>query len=261
MVRLSDILGALMRGITTARIQSDVHSAQASQAYLTDPVLKSYPVPRTEIRQAEVALKVSILETVQRAIDTNEVALQSLVEGVPDHVAAVLAIPVRPNAGAPASEARPLSTYLGTQAAAVTEAIVTQMTGYLTANIATVWPELSLNPRKFGTTTWKTQTITIVAAVLTQFQIVAYLQGTDFSRPVSDLSAIWCEAERPKAQLAIDLALAAFFDLDIAVKKDDIFALPAHVMSELRFTFAVENYEWVTVRDQQGNLVNKLTRV
>jgi hypothetical protein len=261
MVRISDIIGALMRGITTARIQSDIHSAQASHAYLNDPNLKSYPVPRTEIRQADVNFKVSILDTVQRNVDANQLALQTLIGALPEYVAIILTIPVRPTATSPSSEAKPLATYLGAQTAAVTDAIIAQLEAYLTLNIAAAWLEMSGSPRKYGTTTWKTQTISVVSSVLTTYQITAYVQGTDFSRPVSTAAAAWCEEVTPEAQLAIDLAITAFFDLDIAIKKDDLFSLPAHVMSELRLTFVIENYEWVTVRDAQGNIINKLTKV
>lgn len=261
MVRLSDILGALMRGVTTARIQSDIYSAQASQAYLNDPSLKSYPVPRTEIRQAEIDLKVSILETVQRNLDANQIALQALIADLPAYVASILAIPIKPNATSPDSELKPLSTYLGAKTAAVTDAITTQLETYLTTNIATAWPELSSNPRKYGSTTFKTQTITVLTSVLTANQITVFLQSSDFSKAVSTAATAWIEKMAPRAQLAIDLTITAFFDLDIAVKKDDLFALPAHVMSELKFTFAIENYEWVSVKDAQGNLTSKLTHV
>src|SRR5262245_19197660 len=156
MVRVSDIVGALMRGVTTARIQSDMYSAQASQVYLTDEVLRSYPVPRAEIRQADVNLKVSILETVQKSVDAMAVALQTLLTDLPDYVGTILAIPVRPAPNAPAGSELPLSTVLGSAAASVSNQIKTTLENYLTPNITALWPELSTNPKKFGSTTWKT---------------------------------------------------------------------------------------------------------
>ena len=69
MVRVNDIIGALLRGLTTARVQSDVFSSQATLQYLNDPNLKSDPVPRTEIRQADVVMKMTVIETVQRDVD------------------------------------------------------------------------------------------------------------------------------------------------------------------------------------------------
>jgi hypothetical protein len=261
MVRISDILGALMRGLTTARIQSDLYSGQASQAYLTDPNLKSYPVPRTEIRQAEVNLKVSVLETVQRNVEPNQIALQTLIADLPAYVTSILAIPVKPTSTSPDTDLKPLSTYFGNKLAAATESIRAQLETYLTTNIVAIWSELSLNPRKYGSGGWKTQTLTVVTSVVAANQITVYVQGVDFSKAVSTAAVAWCEKEMPLAQLAIDLAITAFFDLDIAVKKDDLFSLPAHVMSELKLTFAIENYEWISIKDAQGNVINKLTRV
>lgn len=261
MVRISDILGALMRGLTTARIQSDIYSAQASHAYLTDPNLKSYPVPRTEIRQAEVNLKVSVLDTVQRNVEPNQIALQTLIAALPAYVTSILSIPVKPTSSSPDSEAKPLSVYFGDKLPVATESIRAQLETFLTTNIATVWVDMSLNPRKYGSTNWKTQTLTVVTSVMAANQVTAYIQGVDFTKAVSSAAVAWCEKEVPQAQLAIDLAITAFFDLDIAVKKDDLFSLPAHVMSELKLTFAIENYEWVSVKDAQGNVINKLTRV
>lgn len=259
MVRISDIIGALMRGVTMARIQSDVYSAQASQAYLNDEQLKAYPVPRTEIRQADVDLKVAILDTVQKAVDTNQVALQSLVASLPEYVNTILSIPAKPTQASPDTALQPLKTYFGANAALAAESMRAQLETYLTNNIAVVWSELSINPKKFGSMTWKTQTTTVLNAVMAQYQVSAYTTGVDFAKLLLGAATAWAEAQAPAAQLAIDLALTSFFDLDIALKKDQIFALPTHVMSDIKITFVVENYEWTTVKDKLGNSVNKLT--
>ncbi|MEZ4294585.1 MAG: hypothetical protein R3B70_06390 [Polyangiaceae bacterium] len=259
MVRISDIIGALMRGITTARIQSDIHSAAAAQAYLNDEQLRQYPVPRTEIRQADVSLKVSILDTVQKNLDTNDVALQSLLASVPGYVSSILALQAKPTQGSPDTELKPLSTYFGENLDEAVNTVATQLENYLTANIVTVWPELSANPSKFGGGAWKTQTDNALAAAKTQYQVTAYTSGSEFSKAVAAVSKDWAESEAAAGQLAVDLAITSFFDLDLAVKKDQIFSLPSHVMSEVKLTLAVENYEWTSVKDKQGNVINKLT--
>lgn len=259
MVRISDIVGAIMRGVTVARIQSDVYSAQASQAYLNDDQLKAYPVPRTEIRQADIDLKVSILDTVQKNVDTNQVALQSLIASLPDYVEAILSIPAKPTQGSPDTSLAPLKTYFGANAAAAAEAMRSQLETYLTSNIVTIWPELSTNPKKYGSVTWKTQTTTAMNAAMTQYQVTAYTTGVDFTKAVLAAATSWAEVQGPSGQLAVDLAVTSFFDLDIAVKKDQIFSLPSHVMSDIKITFVVENYEWTTVKDKLGNTISKLT--
>jgi hypothetical protein len=259
MVRISDIVGALMRGVTTARIQSDVYSAQASQAYLNDEQLKAYPVPRTEIRQADVSLKVSVLDTVQKNVDLNQVALQSLIASLPGYVSTILSIKAKPSQGSPDSALAPLSTYFGANAANAAEVMRAQLESYLTPSIATIWADLSSNPSKFGTGAWKTETTNDLNALKTQFQVTAFTSGADFTKALTDAAKAWAVAEAAAAQLAIDLALTSFFDLDLAVKKDQIFSLPSHVMSEVKLTLVVENYEWTTVKDKLGNTVNKLT--
>lgn len=259
MVRVADILGALMRGVTTARIQSDMYSAQASQAYLADEALKSYPVPRAEIRQADVSLKVSILDTVQKNVDINTVALNEIVSGLPAYVSSIMAIPTKPSPNAPAGNEQPLGVLLGASASAVAEQIRTTLEAYLTTNIAAVWPELSTNPKKFGAPTWKTQTQNAVTAAVTAAGSTADIADVNFTKAVTTTAVAWAEKMSGAAQLAIDVAFATFFDLDLAVKKDQIFSLPAHAMSEFKLTFVIENYEWTTVKDKQGNVVNKLT--
>ena len=259
MVRISDIIGALMRGVTTARIQSDVYSAQASQAYLNDAQLNAYPVPRTEIRQADVTFKVSILDTVQKNVDTNQIALQSLIASLPGYANAILSILAKPTQQAPDSELKALSIYFGANAMAATDALVALLETYLTANIATVWTDLSGNPSRFGSGTWKTQTTNALNTVKSQFQVTAYTNSSDFVRNLTTAAKTWAETEAATAQLAIDLAITTFFDLDIAIKKDQIFSLPAQAMSEIKLTLAVENYEWTTVKDKSGNPISKLT--
>lgn len=259
MVRISDIVGALMRGVTMARIQSDVYSGQASQAYLTDEVLRSYPVPRVEIRQADVLLKVSILDTVQKNVDTMSVALETLSADLPSYAATILAIPVRPAPSAPAGSELPLSQVLGSAAAAAAEQIRTALNSYLTANMTALWPELSTNPKKFGSTTWKTQTLNAATAAVATAGSTAVVSDANFTKQALAAATAWAEKMSPAAQLAIDVALATFFDIDLAVKKDQLLTLPSQVMSEFKLTFVIENYEWTSIKDKQGNTINKLT--
>jgi hypothetical protein len=259
MVRISDIVGAIMRGVTMARIQSDVYSAQASQAYLKDEQLKAYPVPRTEIRQADIDLKVSILDTVQKLVDINQVALQSLIASLQDYVNTILSFSVKPTQASPDATLQPLKNYFGANGTAAAASMQALLETYLTSNIATAWPDLSASPKKYGSITWKTQTTAALNAVMTQYQVTAYTAGVDFTKAVLAAATAWGEMQAPTAQLAIDLALTSFFDLDIATKKDQIFSLPSHVMSGIKITFVVENYEWTTVKDKAGNVVNRLT--
>jgi hypothetical protein len=259
MVRISDIIGALLRGITMARIQADIFSNQASLQYLQSESLKVYPVPRSEIRQADINMKMSILETVQRNVDVNTITLDTLVEALPAYVEQILDIQVKPTSNAPDSQLQPLRNYLGAQLAAATADLIAQLDAWLVQNIATVYTELTGSPSKWGSMTWRDRTLTVVQGVMTARQITVHVSGTIFSKAVQSRSTPWAESMATAVRFAVDMATSAFFDLDIALKKDQILMLPEHVMSELRLSIVVENYEWTTIKDKQGNTINKLT--
>lgn len=259
MVRISDIVGTLLRGITLARIQSDIFSSQASQQYLQTESLKSYPVPRAEIRQADVNMKLAVLETAPRDVDETAIAQQTLTESLPAYVDRLLLIPVKPGANAPDSQLQPLGTYLGTQAGVIKEQLREALESHLVQNIATVYERLMGSPQKFGGSDWRDRSIAVLQSVLASRQVSVYLSGSVFTKAVQNESVAWASGMRSDISLAIDTAKTAFFDLDLAVKKDQLLMLPEHVMSELRLSVVIENYEWTTFKDKQGNTINKLT--
>jgi hypothetical protein len=259
MVRISDIVGTLLRGITMARIQSDVFSSQASLQYLQNESLKAYPVPRAEIRQADFNMKMAVLETAPYPIDEQSVAQQTLTEALPTYVDKLLAIKVKPSAAAPDSQLQPLSGYLGENAAAIKDQLRDQLEAYLVQNIATLYPKIMDAPAKFGSAEWRDRTITVLQAVMTARQIQVYLAGTTFTKAVQVEAVAWANSMQAAVNISVHMAKTAFFDLDLAVKKDQILMLPEHIMSELRLSVVIENYEWTTIKDKQGNTIHKLT--
>lgn len=258
MVRTSDIIGALLRGLTTARIQSDVFSSQASQEYLASEGLRNYPVPRAEIRQAEVTMRMAVLETVQRNVDSLgilELHLQGALPGyVQELVAIVVASSVNP------ALVQPLSQHLGAQQQAYVSAVVTALEAWIAANLALVNTELLTSPRTFGSKTWRNQTITAMQTAATSLAVPVTLSGANFTKAVQGVSTPFAERMQAEIQLELDLAAAAFFDLDLAVKKDQILTLPEHVISEIKLTVVMDNYEWASVTNAQGQVINRLTQ-
>lgn len=259
MVRISDIVGALLRGITMARIQADIFSNQASLQYLQSESLKNYPVPRAEIRQADINMKLTVLETVQRNVDVNTITQDTLFAALPAYVEKILDVAAKPSSNAPDSELQPLRGYLGDQLAGATADIIASLEAWLAANIAVVHTELTGSPTKWGSQAWRDQTIAAVQQVMTARQITVYVSGSVFIKAIQAVSTPWAESMATAVGFEVDMAMTAFFDLDIALKKDQILMLPEHVMSELRLSVVVENYEWTSVKDKQGNTINKLT--
>jgi hypothetical protein len=257
MVRTADIIGALLRGLTTARIQSDVFSSQASQEYLASEGLRNYPVPRAEIRQADITMHMAVLETVQRTVDNLGILELHLQAALPGYVQELLAIVVASSVN-PAL-VQPLSQHLGPQQAAYSAALVTTLESWIAANLALVNTELLGSPKTFGSKTWRNQTSTAMQSTATSLAVPVTLTGANFIKAVQAISTPFAERMQAEIQLELDLAASSFFDLDLAVKKDQILTLPAHVISEIKLTVVMDNYEWASVTNAQGQVINRLT--
>ena len=57
MAELQQILGSIFRDIAQARVTSDMYSRNISKYYEQDPLLRRFPLPRTDIDEVEVDLK------------------------------------------------------------------------------------------------------------------------------------------------------------------------------------------------------------
>jgi hypothetical protein len=258
MVRVADIIGALLRGLTTARIQSDVFSSQASQEYLANEGLRNYPVPRAEIRQADVTMRMAVFETVQRVVDHLGILELHLASSMPGYVAELLAIPVASSSGPVVVQS--LSQQLGAQQEAYVTALVSALETWVANNLDLVDTELLTSPKTFGSKTWRNQTIAAMESTATALAVPVTLSGANFTKAVQAISTPFAERMQAEVQLELDLAASAFFDLDLAVKKDQILTLPEHVISEIKLQVVMDNYEWASVTNAQGQVINRLTQ-
>ncbi len=57
MAELQQILGSIFRDIAQARVTSDLYSRNISKYYEQDPLLRKFPLPRTDVDEVEVDLK------------------------------------------------------------------------------------------------------------------------------------------------------------------------------------------------------------
>ena len=258
MVRVADIIGALLRGLTTARIQSDIFSAQASGQYLDDENLRNYPVPRAEIRQADVSMRMAIQETVQRNLDELSVFEQLFLEALEGYLQQLMGLSA-PAVSDPAI-VRTLADHLGDQQEAFVDELRSSLVAYVETDMALVKDQVLDNAKSFGAKDWRDQSIAAIEAAVITLAADVDLGGASLDKDVQDLSSPFIEGLSPQIQLEIDLASAAFFDLDLAIKRDQIVTLPEHVMSEVKLQVVMENYEWASVTDGQGNTINRLSR-
>ncbi|WP_428267625.1 hypothetical protein [Haliangium sp.] len=282
-VSFSDIVATLLRSITIARIKSDIFSSKASVEYLHDANLQNYPVPRVEIREADVDMKFTVIETADKAIDADRVMHEVVVAAVPGYLEGVMAVAVKASQSSPS--ALPLGehvraavrTQLGyppppaelddVQEQALSQAVAAVRDHMATRLVPIMWENRYLyserlvdRPQYFGVGSVKPWTREVAGEVLSSHGITVWLDDPDFLRALERVAIDWSVATHEAVLRAVALAEAEFFDLDLAVKRDQLEYVPEHVMSSVKLSFVVENYEWTTTQDKQGNLVRKLTR-
>ena len=64
-ITLRDALSAILKDVTESRHLSDNHSRDISRIYERDDILKTFPVPRTEISELEIELKFAFDDVVE----------------------------------------------------------------------------------------------------------------------------------------------------------------------------------------------------
>ncbi|EPX64104.1 hypothetical protein D187_005237 [Cystobacter fuscus DSM 2262] len=82
MISLANVLGAILKDFSQARMNSDAYSRDISRYYEKDPLLRGFPVPRADIESVELELKFafkSAMLTEARDMDSAD-RLHSLID-------------------------------------------------------------------------------------------------------------------------------------------------------------------------------------
>lgn len=82
MADLRDVVSALLRDVTEARSQADRAVRDLAIEYRNDAILRAFPVPRTEIRDLKIELRVAVTDLGQGADDASrkEKSIRALVD-------------------------------------------------------------------------------------------------------------------------------------------------------------------------------------
>lgn len=65
MAQLHQVIGAILRDIAQARVTSDLYSRETSRYYEQDPLLRLFPIPRSEIQEIVMDLQFVISEVAE----------------------------------------------------------------------------------------------------------------------------------------------------------------------------------------------------
>jgi hypothetical protein len=82
MAELHHIIGAILRDISQARFTSDLYSRNVSRYYEQDPLLRRFPVPRSEIEEVDIDIKFAVLDVSpeQSRTESREASMATIFE-------------------------------------------------------------------------------------------------------------------------------------------------------------------------------------
>jgi hypothetical protein len=74
LAELNDVLGAIVRDVAQARVIGDLFSRNVSLDYQQDELLRNFPVPRVEIKQASIDLRFAVNDVERKEVDPESIA-------------------------------------------------------------------------------------------------------------------------------------------------------------------------------------------
>lgn len=239
MLKLSDALGAVLRDLTQARAQSDLAAREIAIAYAKDPVLKHFPAPRADIREAtvEITLALAPLGADAGEPDSRAIAL-AISESADALRAEALTVRVVRQSGATSRRIQ-----LGRLAAAERARLEGQLKAGLDPLVKSSLGDLVgafLEDRgKFRDR----------ARELLLKALPAALQQADIEGKFDEGSEKDADAAAGQWETAVEsrLAPAGGGDQEIALvvdlRPDVLQKLPAHALSRVSLTIALESYD------------------
>jgi hypothetical protein len=95
MSTLAETLGGLVRDVALARAQADSFSKVLSDQYITDELMRVFPVPRAEIRTVEFDIVFAIQSVESKQINSESVATNVAIAHVDALRDLIMTLPVR----------------------------------------------------------------------------------------------------------------------------------------------------------------------
>jgi hypothetical protein len=78
MVRLSNVVGGIMRDLARSHSVSDAYTVETLESYRQDPLLGQFPVPRMAIREVQLTLRFAVSDVQDPVVEEDPGAIREL---------------------------------------------------------------------------------------------------------------------------------------------------------------------------------------
>lgn len=244
MAKFHHIVGAILKDIAHARITSDLHAREVSQAYQQDDLLRLFPVPRTEIRDVEIDLHFAITDlNLLEQEHKRRRQIQMSLDNYASALAVELQLLLKDGLNIPVEriDRAELKAYIH-------RPLLLKRGVYI--NPAGVYDQ--------------TKVAEIVGNALKDFIATLTLQPPleESIRDTLVNNIVTLEINTTLQNLGIDVqkiyAQLAEHMLNIEVEEDKLVNLPINTLSSVKITSSIKNYVWTELEDEQGNKTRRL---
>jgi hypothetical protein len=254
MPNLSETLGSLLKDIANSRVKSDLFSREASLEYFKDPLLRLFPVPRVEIRSADLELTFAVASAEQKEVKPSDVAPGVFSQNIARLRDGLLSVTARP--ARTARQMNRLGAVLGDEQSKIEAEIDRRLEAFLSEKADAHSAQLIEDPEGFART--------LSAASVRILREVAATTGAkpaftaELQKEVNGRALEWAKGASAQLKEALARARTDSFNLDLAVTKDDLVDVPQNAIARVKVTVEIQNYEWIQTEDEKGQPVNKL---
>jgi len=252
MAKLTDVLGALLRDVAESRIQADLFSRQASIEYLNDPVLKNFPVPRAEVRVADIDFRFAVATATRTPVPTDKIIRAAVQSRIPELNSALLKIPFKALRTQPVTSARPLGELFAASRPELEKAWTENFTETVQSRVENGLEGLKTVGKDLATVALKG------LREVSRSGNVAVFVGTDAQKLFQERAQSWADRLQGELKEVTTDSEEEPLQLEALITREDLAEIPEHALSQIKLTVVIENYEWHESEDEKGVLRRKL---
>jgi hypothetical protein len=262
--RLDDVIGAILRDLTLAQDVASKHTRMLAVEYENDPLLRHFPVPRTQLSDVEIELRFAPRQLVRvagSAERTMAAANAAFEKYAPVAAHALLGV-----ASERFERARSMPTFPASMLEEVRQGLVspdfeTYVTKAIASDLFDNRTKIITPPDKLSTDAARDTTIDTAVRVIFEHEDLKKFLDANPQFTKDSLGAVRDVLKDPLDALARDFEDADLrqteYELDVNFDPTEV-QDPQHVFSTIRIKADVRNYRWVsTPGNEKDQLVEE----
>jgi hypothetical protein len=251
--RLDDVVGAILRDLTMAQDVASKHTRMLAVEYANDPLLRHFPVPRTQVSDVEIELRFAPRQLTRTAGSPERTT--ALAKRAFDHYADLAAHAMLRVASDRFERARSMPTFPASMIDEVRQGLVSpEFESYvvkaISSDLFAARAKIITPPDKLSIDAARDTTIDTAARVVFEHEDLKRFIEANPQFTTDTLGAIRDALKDPLDMLAHDFESSDLrrpeYELEIALDPTELQDAATQTFSTIRIKADVQNYRWVS---------------